>query len=117
MPTRKLVTRYEDDLALFPDRYHKLGVAFGLLVVGLLPFVGGAYVLSVANAGLIAVVGAVGMMILTGFCGQVSLGHAAFLSAHAHRVSSSASLRGKAIRTILLCQPVPAPPGPKLKRP
>ena len=38
------------------------------------------------------------------------LGQASFLGAHAHRVSSSASLRGKAIRTILLCQSVPAPP-------
>lgn len=38
------------------------------------------------------------------------LGHASFLAAHAHAVSSSATLRGKAIRTILLCQNIPAPP-------
>lgn len=38
------------------------------------------------------------------------LGHISFLSAHAHQVSSSATLRGKAVRTILLCQNIPAPP-------
>jgi hypothetical protein len=38
------------------------------------------------------------------------LGHAAFLGAHSHPVSSSATLRGKAVRTILLCQEIPEPP-------
>ena len=38
------------------------------------------------------------------------LGQAAFLGAHSHPVSSSATLRGKAARTILLCQPIPEPP-------
>ena len=38
------------------------------------------------------------------------LGQAAFLGAHSHPVASSATLRGKAIRTILLCQEIPEPP-------
>jgi hypothetical protein len=38
------------------------------------------------------------------------LGQAAFLASHSHPVASSATLRGKAIRTILLCQPIPEPP-------
>ena len=38
------------------------------------------------------------------------LGHAAFLGLHSHAVSSSATLRGKAVRNILLCQLIPAPP-------
>ena len=37
-------------------------------------------------------------------------GQAAFLGAHSHPVSSSATLRGKAVRTILLCQSIPEPP-------
>ena len=40
-----------------------------------------------------------------GFLGQV-----AFLAAHAHPVSSSATLRGAFIREALLCQQVPLPP-------
>lgn len=38
------------------------------------------------------------------------LGQAAFLASHSHAVSSSATLRGKAVRNILLCQEIPAPP-------
>jgi hypothetical protein len=38
------------------------------------------------------------------------LGQAAFLGAHSHPVASSATLRGKAVRTILLCQEIPEPP-------
>lgn len=38
------------------------------------------------------------------------LGHASILSLHAHAVSSSATLRGKFVRTALLCQVIPAPP-------
>ncbi len=38
------------------------------------------------------------------------LGHASFLGLNAHSVSSSATLRGKAVRTILLCQSIPLPP-------
>ncbi len=38
------------------------------------------------------------------------LGHASFLNQHAHAVSSSATLRGKAVRKILLCQAIPVPP-------
>jgi PAS domain-containing protein len=38
------------------------------------------------------------------------LSHASVLNLYAHQVSSSATLRGKFVRTVLLCQPVPAPP-------
>ena len=38
------------------------------------------------------------------------LGHASFSNLHAHAVSTSATLRGKAIREILLCSVVPPPP-------
>ncbi len=38
------------------------------------------------------------------------LGQAAFLASNAHAVSSSATLRGKFVRTNLLCQAIPAPP-------
>lgn len=40
-----------------------------------------------------------------GFLGQV-----AFLAPNAHAVSTSATLRGKFVREVLLCQPIPPPP-------
>ncbi len=38
------------------------------------------------------------------------LTHASLLNLHAHQVSSSATLRGKFARTVLLCQSIPPPP-------
>jgi branched-chain amino acid transport system permease protein len=77
---RPLVTRYEDDLRLFPDRWHKLGLGLALVFVGAFPFTVSASWLIVGIQAQIAIVGAVGLMILTGFAGQISLGHAAFLA-------------------------------------
>ena len=53
----------------------------GLFFLGLLalPLVANAYVLYVANLIGFAIIGAVGLNILTGFTGQISLGHAAFV--------------------------------------
>ena len=84
MPTRKLVTSYEDDLRLFPDFWHKVGLCAALVCVLAYPFVMDGKWLSVANGAWVATVGAVGMMILTGFAGQISLGHAAFLAIGAY---------------------------------
>jgi branched-chain amino acid transport system permease protein len=80
MPTRPLTTRYEDDLRLFPDGWHKLGLALGAAVVLGFPFLASPSWLTVGNQALVAIVGAVGLMILTGFAGQISLGQAAFLA-------------------------------------
>jgi branched-chain amino acid transport system permease protein len=80
MPTRPLVTSYREDLRLFPDRYHKLGLVLGAVFVIGFPFLSSSSWLTVGNHALIAIVGAVGLMILTGFAGQISLGHAAFLA-------------------------------------
>jgi hypothetical protein len=38
------------------------------------------------------------------------LGHASFLALQAHATSTSATLRGEFVRTVLLCQEIPPPP-------
>lgn len=101
MPTRPLVTRYEQDLALLPDLWHKVGLVAGLLVVALFPLVANDHWLTLGNSALIAVVGAVAMMILTGFAGQVSLGHAAFLALGAY----TAAVLGRYGLPFWLCLP------------
>jgi branched-chain amino acid transport system permease protein len=86
MPNRVLVTSYKQDLGRFPDRWHKLGlVLWAAALVAILLGADGRWI-SVANLGCVAVVGSVGLMILTGFAGQVSLGHAAFLALGAYTV-------------------------------
>lgn len=84
MPTRSLVTSYEDDLRLFPDLWHKVGIVLAVVAVLGFPLIADSQWISIANGAMIAIVGAVGMMILTGFCGQISLGHAAFLAVGAY---------------------------------
>jgi branched-chain amino acid transport system permease protein len=103
MPTRSLVTRYTDDLALFPDRYQRIGLVLASIAVLAFPFLATDHGLMVAHSGMIAVVGAVGMMILTGFCGQISLGHAAFLAVGAHVAALLGSQLGLPFWLVIPC--------------
>jgi branched-chain amino acid transport system permease protein len=84
MPTRPLVTSYEQDLKLFPDRWHHVGLVLGLGILLAIPFTANGYWLTITNDTLVTIVGAVAMMILTGFTGQISLGHAAFIALGAY---------------------------------
>ena len=84
MLIRPLSTRYEDELQLFPDFWHKVGLGLLVLVVLAVPALANDRWLGLANDALIAIVGASALMILTGFAGQVSLGHAAFLGLGAY---------------------------------
>jgi branched-chain amino acid transport system permease protein len=84
MPTRALVTRYRDDQALVPDMWQKVGLILGLIAIVVFPFQVSERWLVVGNLALVAVVGSVALMILTGFAGQISLGHAAFLAVGAY---------------------------------
>lgn len=84
MPIRPLLTRYEDDLALFPTRWHRIGLVLGTAVLLALPFLASRYWLDVVNLTAVYVVGAVALVILTGFTGQISLGHAGFLAVGAY---------------------------------
>ncbi len=84
MPIRPLSTRYEDELRLFPDFWHKVGLALLVLLLIAIPTLANDRWLGLANDALITIVGASALMILTGFAGQVSLGHAAFLGLGAY---------------------------------
>src|SRR5450756_930852 len=73
-------TDYEDDIRLFPHSGYvfSYGALLALLVIA--PFVLSSYIVSqLVFVCIYATVG-VGLMILTGFTGQASLGHAAFLA-------------------------------------
>ena len=77
-------TRYAQGFALLRHTRDKIG--YGLLLAVLLaaPLVLSNYLLGeVANI-LILCIAAMGLMVLTGFTGQVSLGHAAFVAIGAY---------------------------------
>jgi branched-chain amino acid transport system permease protein len=76
-------TRYERDLALLDTRTRKAWFAAFLAAAVAYPFVAGPFGLELANQVLLASVGAVALMLLTGYAGQISLGHAGLLAAGA----------------------------------
>lgn len=77
----------------------------GLLVAALLlfPFLAGDYLLYLANIIGVAIIAAVGLNILTGFAGQISLGHAAFVGIGGY---TAAILTTKLQLPFLLCLPL-----------
>jgi branched-chain amino acid transport system permease protein len=77
-------TTYASDMAIFEtDRGRwALGIFFAALLA--LPVVATSYWLDVANRIAIAIVAAMGLNILTGFTGQISIGNAAFLAVGAY---------------------------------
>jgi branched-chain amino acid transport system permease protein len=84
-------TTYAADMALFPLPIAKwtaggLLVLFGLLV----PLMLHEYYLAIFNLIFIAVVGALGLNILIGWTGQISIGHAAFMSVGAYTAANLA---------------------------
>jgi branched-chain amino acid transport system permease protein len=77
-------TDYEDDIKLFPHSGYVWSYGSLLALLAIAPFVLSSYIVSqLVFVCIYATVG-VGLMILTGFTGQASLGHAAFLAIGAY---------------------------------
>jgi branched-chain amino acid transport system permease protein len=77
-------TDYEDDIRLFPHSGYVWSYGSLLVLLAIAPFVLSSYIMSqLVFVCIYATVG-VGLLILTGFTGQASLGHAAFLAIGAY---------------------------------
>jgi branched-chain amino acid transport system permease protein len=84
-------TSYAADMALYPLPIARWTVlAIVLLFAVVLPVSLHEYYLSIINLSLIAVVGALGLNILVGYTGQISVGHAAFMSVGAYTAANLA---------------------------
>ena len=84
-------TTYASDMALYPLPIAKWTVAvLALLFVVVAPLTLHEYYLSILNLIFIAVVGALGLNILVGYTGQISLGHGAFMSVGAYTAANLA---------------------------
>src|SRR6056297_1344956 len=79
MPTKPLSVRYEDDLRLLASRWRQAGTVVLALLLLIFPLRASSLWLTLGSEIMVLVVGAVGLMILTGFTGQISLGHSAFI--------------------------------------
>jgi branched-chain amino acid transport system permease protein len=76
-------TRYAEDTALLDTQGPKIAFGVLALVVAIYPFLASVLWLDIANQILLASVGAIALMLLTGYAGQISLGHAGLLAAGA----------------------------------
>jgi len=70
---------YREDEIIFQSFFVRFALALLMVILVVLPWLASAYVMYVANLIGIAIIGAVGLNLLTGFTGQISLGHAAFI--------------------------------------
>lgn len=84
-PHRNLVLDYSQDLRLFGTPLSRVGLGVMLATLLVLPtVVQDDFWLSVLIYSGITAIGAIGLNLLTGYCGQISLGHAFFIGAGAY---------------------------------
>jgi branched-chain amino acid transport system permease protein len=76
-------TGYGQDLALLQTRAERISLAVFMLTLAGFPFVASPFALDLACQVFLASVGALSLMLLTGYAGQISLGHAGLIAAGA----------------------------------
>ncbi len=92
--TRFCIRTYEQDLRIFPSLAARIClIILGLLLLGL-PLFAGKYIVFVACVCGVSVIGALGLNILTGYTGLISLGHAAFMGIGAYTAAILSSKAG-----------------------
>lgn len=98
--TRFCVRNYQQDRRIFSSPTARLSLAvFGLLMLTL-PLWAGKYLVFVACVAGVSIIGALGLNVLTGMTGLISLGHAAFMGLGAY---TAAILSAKAGWPMILC--------------
>jgi branched-chain amino acid transport system permease protein len=73
-------TSYAADMTIFESGTARVMLALFFCLLFTLPLYVPGYLLDIVNRIGIAVIGAIGLNILTGFTGQISLGNAAFMA-------------------------------------
>lgn len=75
---------YREDIRIFQTAWVKIWLAVFVIALLTLPMWGDPYLVYMTNISGIAIVAALGLNILTGLTGQISLGHAAFVALGAY---------------------------------
>jgi branched-chain amino acid transport system permease protein len=79
-------TSYAEDFSLFGTRRERVILAAFLLAVLAFPLIASPFQLDLACQVFLASIGALSLMLLTGYAGQISLGHAGLIAAGAFTV-------------------------------
>jgi branched-chain amino acid transport system permease protein len=76
-------TSYKSDLSLVDTQARWVCLIILIAGLALFPFMVSAFILDLANQVFLTLIGAIALMLLTGYAGQISLGHAGFIAAGA----------------------------------
>lgn len=86
---------YEQELTIFETDFGRLATLIGLvLLFAVVPFVTNAYILYIINTIGIYTIAAIGLNLLIGYTGQISLGHGAFFGVGAYSAAILATKVG-----------------------
>ncbi len=96
---------YQSDMALRRTHAQKIRIAIFLIFMGVFPFFASRYTLTLANQVGIATIGAIGLNILVGYTGQISLGQGGFLAVGAYTAGILTARLGMPwyVSTVLAC--------------
>ncbi|MDN5746048.1 MAG: branched-chain amino acid ABC transporter permease [Nocardioidaceae bacterium] len=87
----ELYTSYRQDMALLNTRSKVAGTLAILVIAAMMPMLVGDDLLVLLGTGLVLAIGAIGLNLVSGYAGQVSLGHAFFVGVGAF---TSAAMAG-----------------------
>jgi branched-chain amino acid transport system permease protein len=79
-------TAYTQELSLFGTRLERGSLAVFLVALAMFPFIASAFQVDLACQAFLAAIGSLSLMLLTGYAGQISLGHAGLMAAGAFTV-------------------------------
>jgi branched-chain amino acid transport system permease protein len=96
-------TDYAQEIALIKTRLEWTSLVVLLALLIAFPFVASAFYLDLATQVFLASIGSLSLMLLTGFAGQVSLGHAGLLAAGAFTAGILAKEFGAPVVVTLPC--------------
>jgi len=86
---------YEKELTIFETDFGRLFMIVGLILLfGVVPFISSEYILYILNIIGIYAIAAIGLNLLIGYTGQISLGHGAFFGVGAYAAAILATKAG-----------------------
>lgn len=94
---------YSKDMAIFQTKWIRNWIIGFIVFLIIFPFTASPYLIYIVNITAIAVIGSLGLNIITGYCGQISFGQAAFLAIGAY---TSAILSAKVGLSFWMAMPL-----------
>ena len=92
---------YFQEMMVFRTRFHRVCLLIFLIFLFLIPLVAKQYFLDIVSTTAITVIALQGLNILSGYCGQISVGHSAFMAVGAY----SSGILGRKMWITFLAQP------------